>query len=1166
MQSTSMATPSGLATLLRGLLADLQRSSGADIASIFLYDSEAHSYYAPFASGQPEEGMLDSLADISEQLARYLGDAAQGKAPADLHVTQYGSTVWLTLTKQPLIARDAQAEIDSTFVRRYRVESTLGLPLLADGEVMGLVYLNYCTPPGKEPAQPGSRLPDEKRLAELQREAARAGALIKDALAEATRNALEGLGRLAQLLAPPTAEDSMDPAAFRRRHSIALADLLMTSGLEAAVVYQFGEHRGRLELVSAHLPAAAPPTIELPEDPDEAVTAIQAAVSEAAREADLHPVDTFALESAEDTTGYLVVLSRDPLAAVRLAPATDQLLRGAAALIGGAVAGQHLFGHLEAGNRLLGALSRMTNAMLRPGSSRHDVLEAVVRHLTDASVPEFDFHFATVNLVEEHEGGSMVVTLAAGSTTSAAIASTEAGPDGEGDRARVPRWVQEEERRLAPTDVLVYVARTWRVAVVGGVSGREESTDQVLEGPIPEPFRWTRVPVVRADGTTPAWVPICLVGQNIARGGADGSSEADPPFTLAGEIFESSGHAELVRIFLPFGLDQTRPASGVLEVGYHRSSGRRPDWTQVEALRAAAAQVAVAVETTRLYEETRRHAERLELSVDVSRAIASSIDLDQTLRLVARNLARLVDASVCQIALYEEDGSGWYGAAASRDEELWRHQHGDRPKKDFLFEVLDRGKPLLIESVESHGLVSPDYARTFGVRSLLVLPLLADRQTIGAAILARGAHRPPFNQEEVELAQGLSLQAAVAIKNARLHALTEEERHIQKDFVLVGFGQWGQKAYRHLLTLKQFFNFRIHVVERDVQGARERLAGLIQEVGGNGDELYWDTPDDPAPEQLARVLEPSCYVITYIATPAPTHLDMLKLYYDLSDVVLIEKPLGAPPEAYREFLDTAPGRVEIVAADHYYFKLEVRLLQLLLTEERTLRDFMDSVEEVQIEILEAQPLQGAAAEIGVIADLVPHAFAVVSLLTPIDRIHLDPETPLLLGRHEPMESEQETYARINASFPYQGRRVRLIIDAGKGVEDAKWIKLVGEHRLRGRSAFYKFDFGRGEAVDGTQTNVRAATRLIREPGVPDNAHLSMLRHVIEKRRPAVGILAIREAIRSNQRIQELETMAHDLLQRGEWTPYRLGSRPAFASTGRMRTGAEPAVAAAASTG
>jgi hypothetical protein len=55
----------------------------------------------------------------------------------------------------------------------------------------------------------------------------------------------------------------------------------------------------------------------------------------------------------------------------------------------------------------------------------------------------------------------------------------------------------------------------------------------------------------------------------------------------------------------------------------------------------------------------------------------------------------------------------------------------------------------------------------------------------------------------------------------------------------------------------------------------------------------------------------------------------------------------------------------------------------------------------------------------------------------------------------------------------------------------------------------------------------------------------MLRHVIEKKYPAVGILAIREAMRSNQRIQELEVLAAELLRTGQWTPYEQGQKPNF---------------------
>jgi GAF domain-containing protein len=1138
MRPPSHTASPGLAAVLRSVVADLQRASGAEMVSIYLYEEAGRRYYAPMAIGQPEESLLGAIADMGEQLARYLADAEQGKVPDELGVQQYGSTVWLTATRRPLVAADARAEIDSTFIRRYQVASTVGLPLLDGERLLGIVYFNYRERKGARARAAGSGAPTKENLAQLEKRVVVAAATIANALAAAERSALEGVARLAGLIGAPS--EGGDPKEMRRLFSIALAELLLASDLDGAIIYELAGHGTRLDLVTAQAPAAAPQRISLEGTPQDWQPQLLEAVGGAMAAADLHPVAAFPLGTDDDPHGYLVMLSRDRLATVRRAPATDVMLRVAGELIGGALAGWRLINELRQGNKLLGALGHMTSAMLRPGSTRRQVLEAVVGHLTDAAVPEFDFHFATVYLLSV-DGEQAIAKMAAGAARTAAISSAEAATaDGHGARGpRVPRWALDQERPLGRTDVLVHVAASWQAAVVGpAASGREVRREDVFAGPIRETSRWVQVPVVWGDGTTLTWVYSCLLGEGV-------ESAPEPPFTLAGELFESSGHGELIRIFLPFGFDRDRPATGVLEVGYHRSGERRPDWGQVEALRAAAAEIAVAVETAHLYEEARHHAKQLELSADVSEAIASSIDLEQTLALVARNLVRLVDASLCQIALYEEDRQGWFGAAASAREDLWRRQRGERSQPSFLFDVLDRREAILIEDASTDPRVPPGYREAFGVRSLLALPLIADGQPIGAAVLAQTERSRSFTAEEVQLAQGLAHQAAVAIKNARLHALAEEERHLQKDFVLVGFGQWGQKAYAHLQTLKQFFNFRVHVVEHESPGGRERLAEREQQVLANGDVFYWDSEASPGHDQLQRELEPSCYVITYIATPAATHLPNLALYHDLSDVVLVEKPLGSPPEDYRRFLETARSGVEIVAADHYYFKLEVRLLQLLLSEERTLRVFLDSVEEVRVEILEEQPLVGAAADIGVIADLIPHAFAIISLLTPIDGIKLDETAPLMIGRHESFEGRRESFARMTGSFLHQGRPVRLVIEVGKGVENAKWIRLSGEARSGGRSPSYKFDFGKGEAIDGTQPTVRAAIRRIREPGVPDNAHLNMLRHVIERRHPAVGILSIREAIRANQRVRDLETMAEELLARDEVATYALGTRPTW---------------------
>src|SRR5438105_1192209 len=424
---------SGLAAVLRGVIADFQHASGAEIVSIFLYEESTNSYCAPFATGQPQESLLDSLTDMHEQLTRYLSDETQGKVPDELAVHQYGSTVWLTVTRRRLVARNAPAEIDSTFIRRYQVQSTIGLPLLSGDRLLGLIYLNYRN---KEHA------PDDSRLKELERRAGTAAGLIQAALEGAERAALDGLSRLTSLLTAPVGDARTNAKELRRLLSIALADLLMASNLDGAAIYQFGHQRSDLDLVTAHLRVAAPSKIQRGDSTAPWDSVLAKAIGEATAEADLHPVATYALGQPDDPHGYLALLSRDRLATVRRAPSTD---------------------HAD-----------------------------------------------------------------------------------------------------------------------------------VVSGGIPVASTWTEVPVVYANGMVKGTVLACLIGvKEPARAGDE------PPFTLAGEVFERGGHKDLVRIFVPFGSDQSRRATGVLEVGYHRSDQRRPDWGQVEALRAAAGQLAVAGETAR---------------------------------------------------------------------------------------------------------------------------------------------------------------------------------------------------------------------------------------------------------------------------------------------------------------------------------------------------------------------------------------------------------------------------------------------------------------------------------------------------------------------------------------------------------------------------------------
>src|SRR2546430_16611915 len=101
-----------------------------------------------------------------------------------------------------------------------------------------------------------------------------------------------------------------------------------------------------------------------------------------------------------------------------------------------------------------------------------------------------------------------------------------------------------------------------------------------IAGGIPVASAWTEVQIVYGDGMVKGQVLACLIGEK-----AHASDQ--PPFTLAGEVFERGGHKDLVRAFVPFGSAQARRATGGPQVGCHRPDQPPPAWAPGRDLGAA---------------------------------------------------------------------------------------------------------------------------------------------------------------------------------------------------------------------------------------------------------------------------------------------------------------------------------------------------------------------------------------------------------------------------------------------------------------------------------------------------------------------------------------------------------------------------------------------------
>jgi signal transduction histidine kinase len=181
-----------------------------------------------------------------------------------------------------------------------------------------------------------------------------------------------------------------------------------------------------------------------------------------------------------------------------------------------------------------------------------------------------------------------------------------------------------------------------------------------------------------------------------------------------------------------------------------------------ELTQLLAAQAAVAIENARLYESSTRWLRQLESLNEIVTAIASEIELEPLLALVAQRLRELVDARVVLIALPRgeamtiaaAEGDGAYGTVGTRLE-----FGGSKAGR-----VLQRGRSERVDSVLEDPEVDQQVARRLGVRSALYVPLVVRGRAIGVVVAHdRSGPNPSFTDDDLRLTETLADRAAVAV-------------------------------------------------------------------------------------------------------------------------------------------------------------------------------------------------------------------------------------------------------------------------------------------------------------------------------------------------------------------------------------------------------------------
>lgn len=274
-----------------------------------------------------------------------------------------------------------------------------------------------------------------------------------------------------------------------------------------------------------------------------------------------------------------------------------------------------------------------------------------------------------------------------------------------------------------------------------------------------------------------------------------------------------------------------------------------------------AAQAAVAIENARLYESSTRWLRQLESLNEIGIALASELELEPLLALVARRLRELVDARLVLIALPE--GDGLRVAAAEGDAGYGVVEMRLEFASSKAGRVLERGRSERVDSVLEDPEIDQQVARQLGVHSALFVPLLVRGRGIGVLIAHdKSGSSPSFTDDDLRLAETLAARAAVAVDLSErvsrdvvrrvVEAQELERRRLAREL----HDETGQALTSILLGLKPLEQSAESEETRAAVGSvRELVVSTLQDVRRLAVELRPATLDDfglvPAVQRLS---------------------------------------------------------------------------------------------------------------------------------------------------------------------------------------------------------------------------------------------------------------------------------------------------------------------------
>ncbi len=245
-------------------------------------------------------------------------------------------------------------------------------------------------------------------------------------------------------------------------------------------------------------------------------------------------------------------------------------------------------------------------------------------------------------------------------------------------------------------------------------------------------------------------------------------------------------------------------------------------------LQTLASQVAIAVEDARLYTAQQEDAWMTTALLQVAEATSRLSNLNDVLSTVVRLTPILTGVDRCAILMWDKVTRAFapaqvYGIDEAQYTNFITMQLAERDVP-ALVQACQNQEPLLLSGEAIEAALPGAIIETFALDNLLVLPLIARGEALGAMIVDYVETSAPFTARKIDMITGIANQAAVAIENAQLYAAQQEEVYVSTALLQVA------EAVRSLTELDDILGTIVRIAP--ILIGVEQCAILICSING----------------------------------------------------------------------------------------------------------------------------------------------------------------------------------------------------------------------------------------------------------------------------------------------------------------------------------------------